>query len=1078
MGIVIDSSSPVVATSTQVTTTASFTPPDGSMLLIAFSGNNDDWPQFPTVPTITDNLGSPLTYTIWDWQVGGAAGASASGRASTGHEGQTAFWTANVISSAPMTVTVTNNTTFGQSQNAVKIWVLTGVDLADPVGAHGFSGSTSGTTVNQAYTAQVDGGQGFLAVSDWNAVGTETAGTGCTFDVGKGDSGSIGAPDVSFGFCHRTTDDDANGVTNNLRMTLPSTSTSYNWSYIEIQPGASDPAEKDPPSVINFYAPGGLGPNGNPSPWLGTADEAPPQTGIIIHQTTPKLVTNTVGTGTALTTETFKPADNSLILVMWAGNSIDPTIPSTPTISDNLGGGALTYTLSDWQSRADSPTVDGQAAIWTAPVTTGAAMTITVNNNAASPNRHAGLQVVVLTHSSGGRPTLGAHGKSGSTSTNIIAQTYTAQATGGQGFVVYSDWSAVGAPREGTGCFPAVGSEKSGNGSFGTIPTQMSFGMYKRLIPDDVNTVANRLNVSLLLTSNSLNWAYLEITPPTVTTQNVTPTGISGEELYGSTSLQPGSVTATQTSVQSDGNLGNATVATAITVSQTGTGSEERVGSAIVSNVSSVSATGIQSSERTGITTVTSSITITQTGIGFEERNGTSSTTNVSSIFATGISSSENVGEPAVSSTATVPAVGIASAEASGSSRIDLRITAASIGSAEAIGEPSALNVTAINAASISTEERFGAVTVTSTATIAVSGISTNESVGAASVQLAQTVAVVGIASQEREGNATLTPGAVTANATGISSEAQTGTPTTTSIATIAATGISSEQTNGALQILLAQNVNAAGILSAQIAGASRVDQTVQATGSQTQEASGSGSTVLFVSATGIASDSQFGSAGILLAQSVFVSGIASAQVLGSPSLQPGPVSVLATGIPSAEAIGNISTAAPSIVSATGITTSETFGKPSIVSATTISAAGILSADGVGSPGLLSITTIQAQGITSAQVLGQINLAMLIRATGVSSLETFGRISIVVGNVTISAYGIASATRFGRFIVTAPPVVAPPADTTIILAESKTKIKIVPGETILEIDESMSKIKVINGFTEVMLDEGTIVAID
>lgn len=1076
MGIVIDSSSPVVATSTQVTTTASFTPPDGSMLLIAFSGNNDDWPQFPTVPTITDNLGSPLTYTIWDWQVGGAAGASASGRASTGHEGQTAFWTANVISSAPMTVTVTNNTTFGQSQNAVKIWVLTGVDLADPVGAHGFSGSTSGTTVNQAYTAQVDGGQGFLAVSDWNAVGTETAGTGCTFDVGKGDSGSIGAPDVSYGFCHRTTDDDANGVTNNLRMTLPSTSTSYNWSYIEIQPGASDPAEKDPPSVINFYAPGGLGPNGNPSPWRGTADEAPPQTGIIIHQTTPKLVTNTVGTGTALTTEIFKPADNSLILVMWAGNSIDPTNPSAPTISDNLGGGALTYTLSDWQSRADSPTVDGQAAIWTAPVTTGAAMTITVNNNAASPNRHAGLQVLVLTHSSGSRPTLGAHGKSGSTSTSIIAQTYTAQATGGQGFVVYSDWNAVGAPREGTGCFPAVGTEK--NGSFGTIPTQMSFGMYKRLVPDDVNTVANRLNVSLLLTSSSLNWAYLEITPPTVTTQNVTPTGISSEELYGSASLQPGSVTATQTGVTSEEQVGAPSVSSAITATESGIGGEERVGSAIVSNVSSVSATGIQSSERTGAATVTSSITITQTGIGSEERNGTSSATNVSSIFASGISSSENVGEPAVSSTATVPAVGISSAEASGSSRIDLRITAASIGSAEVIGEPSVLNVTAINAVGISTEERFGAVAVTSTATIAASGISTNESVGAASVQLAQTVAVVGIASQEREGNATLTPGAVTASATGISSEAQTGTSTTTSIATIAATGISSEQANGALQILLAQNVNAAGISSAQIAGASRVDQSLQAHGIPSSESSGVATTTLFLSATGIPSDQSVGLPGTLLAQSVFSAGIASAQVLGSPSVQPGSVSVLATGIPSAEAIGNISTAAPSIVSATGITTSETFGKPSIVSATTISAVGILSADGVGSPVLLSTATIQAQGITSAQVLGQINLAMLIRATGVSSLETFGRISIVVGNVTISAYGIASATRFGRFIVTAPPVVAPPADTTIILAEGKTKIKIVPGETILEIDESMSKIKVINGFTEIMLDEGTVIAID
>lgn len=509
MALAIDPSSPAVATGNQTATTASFTPPAGSTLLIGFSGNNDDWPQFPTVPTITDNLGGHLTYTIWDWQCGGLAGASASGRPSTGHEGQTAFWTAPVITSAPMTVSVTNNTTLGQSQCAVNVWVLTGVDGGTPVGAHGFNGSSSGSTVAQSYTAQIDEGQGFLAVCDWSAVGTETAGSGCTFDA----SGSIGAPDVSYGFTHRSVADDSNGGLTTLNMSLPSSSTSYNWSYIELQPGVADPAEKDPPPFINFYAPGGLAPNGVPTPWAGTANAAPDATGLIIHGSSPLTALNTAGTATGLTTASFTPPANSLLLILWSGNSIDPNNPSTPTITDSLGV-PLTYTLSDWQSRADSPTVDGQAAAWTAPVTSAAPMTVTVNNNAASPNRHAALTVLVLTDASGSRPTIGAHGKSGSTSASIIAQSYTAQATGGQGFLSLCDWNAVGTPTQGTDCYPAR------EGSAGTIPTQISWGHFKRTAPDDVNATANRLNVSLPATTAEINWVYIEILPAVVVTSS------------------------------------------------------------------------------------------------------------------------------------------------------------------------------------------------------------------------------------------------------------------------------------------------------------------------------------------------------------------------------------------------------------------------------------------------------------------------------------------------------------------------------------------------------------------------------
>src|SRR5207248_1500819 len=111
-----------------------------------------------------------------------------------------------------------------------------------------------------------------------------------------------------------------------------------------------------------------------------------------------------------------------------------------------------TYTLLDWQSRADSPTVDGQAAMWSTVVGTSAAMTITVtNNNGGFGELHQALRITVLTGADTTSP-IGAHGKAGSASAASIAQNYTAQATGGWGFIAASDWDALPAMSAGTGC--------------------------------------------------------------------------------------------------------------------------------------------------------------------------------------------------------------------------------------------------------------------------------------------------------------------------------------------------------------------------------------------------------------------------------------------------------------------------------------------------------------------------------------------------------------------------------------------------------------------------------------------------
>lgn len=229
MAIAIDASSPAIATQTNgataTVTTASFTPPAGSVLLVQWSGNTQSGTDPGSTPTITDSLAVDLIYTLTDWSHL-ADGPTA--------DGQVASWTAIVAVSAAMTITVTNTASSGNRHAAIKVYVLTGADIVTPVGANGKAGSTSAASIAQSYTAEATGGQGFIATCDWDVTGNQTAGTGCTL-TGSGAPGSA----ITYGFLRRTTADDVNGVSNTLNVTLPGTSTNLRWGYVEIMPGAA-----------------------------------------------------------------------------------------------------------------------------------------------------------------------------------------------------------------------------------------------------------------------------------------------------------------------------------------------------------------------------------------------------------------------------------------------------------------------------------------------------------------------------------------------------------------------------------------------------------------------------------------------------------------------------------------------------------------------------------------------------------------------------------------------------------------------------------------------------------------------
>lgn len=719
--LAIDGSSPATVTGNPTTTTASFTPPDDAVLVIGWSGNSDLGVTPPT-PTITDNLGVHLTYTL----------AGHSTRADTGAhpDGQAAMWTAQVGLSAAMTVTVTNNAATARHA-ALNVWVVTGAAVGTVgKGCNGFAA----TTVVQSYTATADDSQGFMAVCDWDTAGTETAGSGCTMD-----SSSSIAGQISYGFLQRTVADGSNGGLTTLTSDLPGSSASLNWVYAELTPLVGDPAEKDPPPFIMWYAPGeGLAPNGQWAPWLGTENEAPPATGLIIDQSGPDVALNLAGTATATTTASFTPPAGSLLLVMWSGNSQAGVNPSTPTITDSLGS-PLTYTLSDWQSRADSPLTDGQAAIWTAPVVSAAPMTVTVNNNAASPTRHAALQVLVLT---GEHATpVGAHGKAGSLSAVQIAQSYTATATGGQGFIVATDWTAH-AFTAGMDCYLARPS------SAGLIVGQITYGMFKRTIADDVASQSNRLNVQIAPTATELAWAYVEIVPST-----------GGAATVNAATVAAVADVAAVT-VRADQTASPVTVAAVATVGAATVAAGSAPAPATVVAAATVAAVTVQAGTAPAPATVAATASVGTVTIPQNPAPAT-------------VAATASVGAPTVQTGSAVSAATVAAVAGVGAVtvRLSVAIAPATVAATATVAAPTVTTGSAVVAATVTAVAavpaptvRAGSApspsTVVATASVAAVSMSTGETVTAVTV-----AAVAAVPAPSLGGSASINPATVAATA-------------------------------------------------------------------------------------------------------------------------------------------------------------------------------------------------------------------------------------------------------------------------------------------------------------------------
>lgn len=107
-------------------------------------------------------------------------------------------------------------------------------------------------------------------------------------------------------------------------------------------------------------------------------------------------------TSTSATTGSFTPSNNSLLVVVYAGTTsgaVDQNLANI-TISDTAG---LTWTEQQAVKSTTSGTVQVHAKVWTAPVATGASMTITISGY-DSTNVSAHAQVFDFTGHDSGTP--------------------------------------------------------------------------------------------------------------------------------------------------------------------------------------------------------------------------------------------------------------------------------------------------------------------------------------------------------------------------------------------------------------------------------------------------------------------------------------------------------------------------------------------------------------------------------------------------------------------------------------------------------------------------------------------------
>lgn len=373
--LLLDASSPAIVYvgPSSTVTTASFTPPANSLLVVCAALNSGAGNSGIAVPTITDNLGAHLTYSLIQHCRNPDAG---------GEDGQAAMWSAPDVAGGALTVSITNND--AATGQAIKVWVFTDDSGGLPtIGANKENGrGVAGTAVADTVTATVNNSRGVIAYNDWDATTAPTAGTGCTLTGG----GAQQQTAITYAFALRTTADGVNAATIGMNLTTASTSNAR-WVIAEVKPAvgaAAPPADGAP--AIDWWP--GDGPN---MVERFTADPgSTDQTVTTAVTVNAEATTHDLTTGDPTVTQTTAAADNvtthtTTDAVFGLGvpatdaatahTAADPTVALAAT----AGQGATTHTAADPAPSVAANAGDATTTHQTFDATVSTAVLVNVN---------------------------------------------------------------------------------------------------------------------------------------------------------------------------------------------------------------------------------------------------------------------------------------------------------------------------------------------------------------------------------------------------------------------------------------------------------------------------------------------------------------------------------------------------------------------------------------------------------------------------------------------------------------------------------------------------------------------------
>lgn len=219
MALAIDASSPVAFSTASAAsiTSASFTPPSGSLITISYMGNGTT-SQDVSVSSVT-NTGTAIT-----WARRARKNKNASSDGGAGQEGGAEIWT-GLGNGGAITVTVTGVGSGSGFDKFASIRVFTGADTSTFNIA---AGSSASGLPSVALSGCQSGSYVIAMASDWAQKGNGTAGTGQTIVAEYNLTGFIS------GHSWRTTNVLSGAGSQTMNLTAPSAE-QYNMVVLEVR---------------------------------------------------------------------------------------------------------------------------------------------------------------------------------------------------------------------------------------------------------------------------------------------------------------------------------------------------------------------------------------------------------------------------------------------------------------------------------------------------------------------------------------------------------------------------------------------------------------------------------------------------------------------------------------------------------------------------------------------------------------------------------------------------------------------------------------------------------------------------